>query len=83
MATIRALTNAEELKEREQNFFVVVHPLDDEPEQKVDTEKLGPMRMTLSVRLSLLGLRAYLVVMMGLVVYHFLGLAGLFAGRGR
>jgi hypothetical protein len=82
-AMMRALTDFEELKEREQNLFVVVHPLDDEPEQKVDTEKLGPMRMTLSVRLSLLSLRAYLLIMMGLVVYHVLGLAGLFAGHAR
>ena len=58
--------------------FVVVHPLDDVPEVKVDTENLGPMRMTLSVRLSLLSLRAYLVLMMVLVFYHVLDLAGLF-----
>ena len=61
------------------NYFVVVHPLDDRPEEKVDTGNLGPMRMTPSVRISLLSLRAYLVLMMVLVFYHVLDLAGLFA----
>jgi hypothetical protein len=60
------------------NHFVVVHPLDDVPEEKVDTENLGPMTMTASVRISLLSLRAYLVLMMILVLYHVLDLAGLF-----
>jgi hypothetical protein len=36
------------------------------------------MTMTTSVRLSLLSLRAYLVLMMLLVLYHVLVLAGLF-----
>ena len=58
--------------------FVVVHPLDDAPEEKVDIESLGPMPMTASVRISLLTLRAYLVLMMLLVLFHVLGLAGLF-----
>jgi hypothetical protein len=44
----------------------------------VDTENLGPMAMTASVRISLLSLRAYLVLMMLLVLYHVLDLAGLF-----
>jgi hypothetical protein len=60
------------------NHFVVVHPLDDIPERKVDTEGLGPMPMTRSVKLSLLSLRAYLILMMLLVFYHVLGMAGLF-----
>jgi len=64
------------------NHFVVVHPLDDVPETKVNTEGLGPMPMTRSVRLSLLSLRAYLIVMMLLVLYHVLGMAGLFALQG-
>ena len=61
------------------NQFVVVHPLDDVREQKVDTANLGPMAMTTSVRISLLSLRAYLVLMMLLVLYHVLDLSGLFA----
>jgi hypothetical protein len=64
------------------NHFVVIHPLDDLPEQKVDTEGLGPMPMTMSVRISLLSLRAYLVLMMLLVFYHVLGMAGLLGHRG-
>jgi hypothetical protein len=63
------------------NHFVVVHPLDDVPEAKVDIRNLGPMAMTASVRLSLLSLRAYLVLMMLLVFYHVLVLAGLFGHR--
>jgi hypothetical protein len=62
----------------EKNRFVVIHPLDDRPEQKVDMEQLGPMPLTTTVRLSLMSLRAYLVVMMVLVLYHVLALAGLF-----
>jgi hypothetical protein len=64
------------------NHFVVIHPLDDLPEQKVDTEGLGPMTLTMSVRISLLSLRAYLVLMMLLVFYHVLGMAGLLNHRG-
>jgi hypothetical protein len=58
--------------------YVVVHPLDDRPEEKVDTETLGPMAMTRSVKLSLLSLRAYLVLMVMMVFYHVLQLGGLF-----
>jgi hypothetical protein len=57
--------------------FVVIHPLDDKPEQKVDVENLGPMPMTTSVRLSLYSLRGYLVIMVMLVLYHVMHLAGL------
>jgi hypothetical protein len=60
------------------NHYLVVHPLDDEPEVKVDTEALGPMAMTASVRWSLVSLRGYLILMLMLVVYHVLQLAGLF-----
>jgi hypothetical protein len=63
------------------NQFVVIHPLDDVREEKADTASLGPMKMTMSVRLALLSLRAYLVLMMLLVFYHVLGLAGLFGHR--
>jgi hypothetical protein len=46
-------------------------------EEKRDPSGLGPMPMTLSVRLSLLALRAYLILMTLLVVYHVVDLAGL------
>jgi hypothetical protein len=55
--------------------FVVVHPLDDVFEPKVDTEALGPMAMTRTVRLSLMSLRAYLILMVLMVVYHVVMLA--------
>jgi hypothetical protein len=61
--------------------FVVIHPLDDVMEQKIATEHLGPMRMTPVVRVSLLILRGYLMLMMVLVLYHMLDLAGVW-GRG-
>jgi hypothetical protein len=58
--------------------YVIIHPLDDIQEQKVDTTHLGPMRMTPAVRISLLALRGYLVLMTLLVLYHALDLAGVF-----
>ena len=61
------------------NHFVVIHPLDDVPEEKVDTDKLGRMPMTPSVRISLLSLRGYLLFMFLLVVFHFVHLARAFA----
>ena len=75
------MTNPMDLNEIT-NHFVVVHPLDDVPEAKVDTDHLGPMSMTLSVRISLLSLRVYLVLMMLLVFYHVIDLAGLFGHHG-
>ena len=47
--------------------YRVVHPLDDAPEEKRSVDKLGPMKLTRSVRLSLFVLRDYLVLM-GLLV---------------
>jgi hypothetical protein len=61
-----------------ENHFVVVHPLDDVREQKVNTSGLGTMPMTASVKLSLMALRGYLILMMLLVLYHVLDLAGAF-----
>ncbi|HEY3840137.1 MAG TPA: hypothetical protein VGL72_26375 [Bryobacteraceae bacterium] len=58
--------------------YLVVHPLDDIPEAKIDTDNLGPMPMTRSVKLSLLSLRAYLMLMILMVLYHVLQIGGLF-----
>ena len=69
------LTLARNLKS---DAIMVVHPLDDLPEEKRDVSALGPMRMTPSVRLSLVALRVYLILMVALVAYHFLGLAQVF-----
>jgi hypothetical protein len=73
--TMATMLNPIDLEEVRKDRFVVIHPLDDLPEQKVDTESLGAMPMTLSVRLSLLSLRGYLILMFLLVVYHVVGLA--------
>ena len=64
------------MNEVPEHHYVVVHPLHDMPEEKVDTSKLEPMKMTRSVKLSLMALRAYLIVMILLVVYQVMGLAG-------
>ena len=57
-------------------FFNVIHPLNDVPEQKCSTEGLGRIRMTRAVRISLGVLRAYLIVMSLMLGYHVLDLAG-------
>jgi hypothetical protein len=73
------LLNKMELDElRNDNRWVVIHPLDDAPETKVDTLALGRMKMTRSVKLSLLSLQAYLVLMLLLVIYRVFCLAGFF-----
>ena len=61
---------------RDNNLFYVVHPLDDVREEKCDTEALGPMPMTPAVKYSLFALRAYLIVMGLLVLYHVVELSG-------
>jgi len=64
------ITALDELKNENRTVFTVVHPLDDAPEQKADTEHLGPMRMTKTVRICLFALRAYLLLMFGLLVFR-------------
>ena len=66
-----------------EDHFLVVHPLDDVRETKIDTSTLGTMPMTASVKLSLMTLRGYLILMMLLVLYHVLDLAGVFGQRAR
>jgi hypothetical protein len=65
-----------DLNQIPENHYVVVHPLNDQPEEKVDTSALGPMAMTGSVKLSLMVLRGYLILMVLLVSYHCVNLAG-------
>jgi hypothetical protein len=50
----------------------VIHPLDDVPEQKLYREDLGSMRMSRTVRISLLLLRGYLAAMFLLVAWRVL-----------
>lgn len=59
-------------------YFRVIHPLDDAPEQKCSTEGLGRIAMTPAVRISLKVPRSYLLMMSGMLVYHVLDLAGVF-----
>jgi hypothetical protein len=59
-------------------YFRVIHPLNDAPEQKCSTEGLGRIAMTPAVRISLKVLRGYLLMMSGMLVYHVLDLAGVF-----
>jgi len=64
-----------------ENSFLVVHPLDDALEEKVNTSTLGPMPLTTRVKLSLMALRGYLILMMLLVLYHVMDMAGAFAAH--
>jgi hypothetical protein len=66
--------------EFDRRIYTVVHPLDDEPEEKVETENLGPMRMTITVRVCLYALRAYLLLMFGMLGFRVLQLAGIVRG---
>jgi hypothetical protein len=50
----------------------VIHPLDDVPEEKLYRADLGCLRMTRTVRISLLLLQAYLAGMMLLVAWRVL-----------
>jgi hypothetical protein len=52
----------------------------DEPEEKVETENLGPMKMTTTVRVCLYALRAYLLLMFGMLGFRVLQLAGVIRG---
>ncbi len=73
-----SLLRPAEINHVPENHFVVVHPLDDVHEVKVDAASLGAMPMTMGVKLSLMALRGYLIVMMLLVLYHVMDLAGAF-----
>jgi hypothetical protein len=55
--------------------YLVVHPLDDYPEEKLKSDHLVPLEMTAAVRLSLFALRAYLILMIVLCFYHVIDLA--------
>lgn len=60
--------------------FSVVHPLKDAPETKVDTECLGPMRMTRTVYICLFALRGYLLLMFVLLAFRVLQLVRVIHG---
>ena len=73
-------TEFDDVTQEERQLFSIVHPLDDEPEEKVDTEHLGPMQMTKTVRICLFALRGYLLLMLGLLGFRVLQLAGVIRG---
>lgn len=61
------------------NSYQVIHPLDDVAEEKrAPHTSIGLMRMTPMVRFSLMALRVYLFLMIGLVFYRVLEIAGAF-----
>jgi hypothetical protein len=78
--TTELINVGRELNSEERPFFTIVHPLDDVPEEKVNTEDLGPMPMTKTVRMCLFALRGYLLLMLGLLGFRVLQLAGAMHG---
>jgi hypothetical protein len=58
--------------------YRVIHPLNDEPEEKCTIESASPMEITPSVRRSLYLLRGYLLLMSGMLMYRVAELAGVF-----
>ncbi len=65
------------IKSSKDQVFYVVHPLDDEPEEKIDVDNAGPMEMTRSTRFVLLALQIYLVIMLALLLYRVTVIAGI------
>jgi len=78
MAT--AMAELDEMMQPERPAFVVVHPLDDVQEAKVETEHLGPMQMTRTVKVCLYALRGDLLLMFGLLAFRVVQLAGAIHG---
>ena len=64
----------------EPKYFRVIHPLNDVAEPKCESEGLGPIAMTATVRISLKVLRCYLLLMSAMLLYHVLDLAGILHG---
>jgi hypothetical protein len=59
----------------DKDCYLVVHPLDDYPEQNLKTDHLLPLEMAPTVWWSLFALRAYLILMIVLCFYHVIDLA--------
>jgi hypothetical protein len=74
------MTELDDKMQPEQPAFLVVHPLDDALEEKVETQHLGPMPMTRTVKICLFALRGYLLLMFGLLAFRVLQLAGAIHG---
>jgi hypothetical protein len=76
-------TDMRTYEETRRHPYLVVHPLFDEPEEKVDTVNTPPMQLTRTVKFALLTLRVYLILMTLMLTYHFLDLAGFLGHRAR
>ncbi len=76
------MTSAVNTAHARRSRFVVVHPLYDVPEEKLDTSNLAKRPLGRSAQLALLALRGYLILMTALVAYHALDLAGAFKHLG-
>jgi hypothetical protein len=64
-------------RSEEVGVYYVVHPLDDEPEEKCDPATLGPMKLSRTQRAILVGLQGYIIVLAGLAIYRVIDLTGL------
>lgn len=73
--TLKSETRHFETQQRDPHL--VVHPLFDRPEEKVDTVNTPPMQLTRTVKAALLAMRGYLILMALMLTYHFLDLAGI------
>ncbi|HEY7338695.1 MAG TPA: hypothetical protein VH639_27650 [Bryobacteraceae bacterium] len=73
-------TEFDDVTNEEPTVFTVVHPLDDQPEEKIDTEHLPPMQMTKTVRVCLFAPRGYLLLIFGLLIFRVLQLAEVVRG---
>jgi hypothetical protein len=51
--------------------FYVVHPLDDVVEKKLNPKDAEPMELTPSTKVALFALRAYLLLVLVLLGWHF------------
>ena len=78
MNQIKTIPSFLKAKDIEVDRYMVVHPLFDDPEEKVDTDSVKPLVMSKTVIWSLISLRAYLVIMVGLAFYRTFVLAGIF-----
>ena len=64
---------------KEDHVLYAVHPLDDVPEEKRSADGLGQIKMSKSVRASLIALRVYLFGILTLALFRVVGLLGLFS----
>lgn len=57
---------------------IVIHPLWDMPEKKIDVVNAKPMRMTLGTKVALVSLQIYLALIVLLSMYRIFQLIGIF-----